>query len=147
MGVLVMLVLHAAAVPAGPATSAPDQDLLALQDALSGAIAAGRSSVVSIRARHLSPGQGQVESAGAGIFIDPRGILITNYHLVGNAHEVEVEVWHGGTPRYYAWVMAADGSDMRRQVRSRSQVGAMRACGRRLLLLQAFAAEPPMAFW
>lgn len=108
MGAFAIMLVNAVSVPAVSATPGPSQGLMALQDALSGAIASGRSSVVAIRARHLSPGQGQVESAGAGIFIDPRGIIITNYHLVGNAHEVEVEVWQTGSPRYYAWVMAAD---------------------------------------
>ena len=96
------------ALGAASASAAPRQSLVSLQDALSGAIATGRNAVVAIRARHLSPGQGQVESAGAGVIVDPRGIIVTNYHLVGSAHEVEVEVWQNGSPRYFAWVMAVD---------------------------------------
>jgi S1-C subfamily serine protease len=87
--------------------------LVELQEALSGAIATARAAVVAIQARHGPPGAPPVESTGAGVIVDPRGLVVTNHHVIAGATEIEVVVWRRGAPRFFARVVAADpGQDL-----------------------------------
>ena len=107
---LTTVVMALAIAGNGPA---PAGSLVRLQANIANAIAAARPSVVDIRARRTPPGGWTYESAGAGIIVDPRGLVLTNEHLVGGAQQINVRVWPSGRDAYLARIVASDqGQDL-----------------------------------
>ncbi len=85
------------------------QSLVRLQKAITGAIATARPAVVDVTSRHqASPQMWPYESKGAGVIIDPRGLVITNQHVIAGAQEIEIGVWRPDAPRYAARIITAD---------------------------------------
>jgi hypothetical protein len=99
-----------AALTATVAPAQPSPRLLELQQAISATITAARPAVVAIRARRHVGSPTPTESAGAGVIVDPRGLVLTNQHVVGGAEEIEVQLWRRGDPRFLARVVATDAS-------------------------------------
>ncbi|MBI5481371.1 MAG: trypsin-like peptidase domain-containing protein, partial [Deltaproteobacteria bacterium] len=97
-------------VPALAATAVaqPPPRLVELQQAISSTIAAARPAVVAIRSRRHLDAPVPTESAGAGVIVDPRGLVLTNQHVVADAEQIEVQVWRRDAPRFLARVVAAD---------------------------------------
>ena len=93
---------------AAVAGAAPPPRLLELQQAITGTITIARPAVVAIRARRHLAAATPSESAGAGVIIDPRGLVLTNQHVVAGAEEIEVQLWRRGDPRFVARVVAMD---------------------------------------
>jgi len=55
-----------------------------------------RAMEIQIPALRTPPGRRNPgDTAGSGVIIDPKGILVTNHHVVANAREIEVELPDG----------------------------------------------------
>jgi serine protease Do len=80
------------------------------------AVEGARESVVNIRGEKTvaaTPGQSspsdagrRVNGMGTGVVIDPRGYIITNYHVVDGVHDIQVTL--AGGERYVAKLAARD---------------------------------------
>ena len=67
-----------------------------------GMYARARRAVVVIRSG---------ESRGSGSVVDPRGLIVTNHHVVADAEEVRVEFWNGYRARGHV-VLRDEGADL-----------------------------------
>ena len=71
-----------------------------LQESVNSAVASVRHSVVTVKARKKSTAAGGgilwYESIGSGFFVDARGFILTNYHVVEEAEEITVTLWRSG---------------------------------------------------
>ena len=71
-----------------------------------------RHSVVTVKARKkgTSTGGGTLwyESIGSGFFVDTRGFILTNYHVVEEAEEITVTLWRSGRNEFQARVAHSD---------------------------------------
>ena len=88
---------------------------LAVQSAVVDAIATAETSVVALaRGKKGEPNSGLVDSTfvpyeyGTGVVVDRRGLILTNYHLLGDIASSVYSVWHQGRVYYPARVRAAD---------------------------------------
>jgi len=83
-----------------------------LQESVNHAVASVRHSVVTVKARKkgTSKGGGTLwyESIGSGFFVDARGFILTNYHVVEDAEEITVTLWRSGRNEFQARVAHAD---------------------------------------
>jgi serine protease Do len=80
------------------------------------AVRGARESVVNIRGeKTLAPASDQASGAdsgrrvngmGTGVVIDPRGYIITNYHVVDGVHDIQITLGDG--ERYIAKLVARD---------------------------------------
>ncbi|HIJ19425.1 MAG TPA: TSUP family transporter [Deltaproteobacteria bacterium] len=82
------------------------------QEDINGAVASVRQSVVTVTARKKSTSAtGETlwyESIGSGFFVDDRGFILTNYHVVEEAKEITVTLWRSGRNEFQAQVAHAD---------------------------------------
>lgn len=79
-----------------------------LQNAFKRAIESVRPVVVHIKSTRANAGakQGQqLESVGSGIIVSPRGHILTNYHVIANAHTIYISVYGAVQQTYRAWVV------------------------------------------
>ncbi|OQY41599.1 MAG: hypothetical protein B6240_14980, partial [Desulfobacteraceae bacterium 4572_87] len=83
-----------------------------LQESVNHAVASVRHSVVTVKARKkgASTGGGTLwyESIGSGFFVDARGFILTNYHVVEEAEEITVIIWRSGKNEFQARVAHSD---------------------------------------
>ena len=83
-----------------------------LQESVNRAVASVRHSVVTVKARKKSTSTGGgtlwYESIGSGFFVDARGFILTNYHVVEEAEEITVTIWRSGRNEFQARVAHAD---------------------------------------
>nr|ASQ41192.1 magnetosome protein MamEO [Candidatus Magnetananas rongchenensis] len=90
----------------------PDPALNQLQESISQAIAKVRPSVVSIKAQKQKKANGEpavwYESIGSGFFVDDRGYIISDYHVVENAENITVSLWRSRDNHFVARVVDAD---------------------------------------
>lgn len=91
--------------------------LVQLQENISQAVASIRPAAVSVKAQkkqqgHTGQANGPIwyESIGSGIVIDQRGFVLTNYHVVNNAENVQVSFWRSRNRDFPAKIVAADES-------------------------------------
>lgn len=76
------------------------------------AVAKTRSAIVNLRTLRIIPARfenvesGRVRGLGTGVVIDPRGYLVTNYHVVEDVNEIEARTSTGA--RFAAAVVAID---------------------------------------
>ena len=106
---LTLLILAAA----GPGFGAPaDPSLQNLQESINQAVAAVRPSVVSVQAHKKDTKQGAgalwYESIGSGLVVDPRGFILTNYHVVKDADYIHINLWRSGYNKFEAKIVDAD---------------------------------------
>ena len=98
----------------GPASAAVNNPppLQQLQESVNHAVASVRHSVVTVKARKKSTSTGGgtlwYESIGSGFFVDARGFILTNYHVVEEAEEITVTLWRSGKNEFQARVAHAD---------------------------------------
>ncbi|MBW7995927.1 MAG: trypsin-like serine protease [Candidatus Glassbacteria bacterium] len=93
--------------PAG-GMSAGTSSLHFLQNAFKRAIESVRPVVVHIKSTKVNAGTGRgqpLESVGSGIIVSPRGHILTNYHVIANAHTIYVSVYGTVHRTYRAWVI------------------------------------------
>jgi S1-C subfamily serine protease/uncharacterized membrane protein YfcA len=88
-----------------------------MQESINQAVAVVRPSVVSIKAQKKKmteavTGQGFIwyESIGSGFFVDERGFILTNYHVVEGAENITVTLWRSQQNKFSARVVHADKS-------------------------------------
>ncbi|NVL90051.1 MAG: TSUP family transporter [Desulfobacterales bacterium] len=88
-----------------------------MQESINQAVALVRPSVVSIKAQkkkmtEAGAGQGFIwyESIGSGFFVDERGFIITNYHVVEGAENITATLWRSQQNKFSARVVHADKS-------------------------------------
>ena len=83
-----------------------------LQEEVNLAVASVRHSVVTVKARKKKTGAGGgtlwFESIGSGFFVDSRGFVLTNYHVVEGAEEITVTIWRSGRNEFQARVAHSD---------------------------------------
>lgn len=96
--------------PVYAAINAPH--LQQLQEDVNRAVASVRHSVVTVKARKKkTPAKGGTlwyESIGSGFFVDARGFVLTNYHVVEGAEEITVTLWRSGRNEFQARVAHTD---------------------------------------
>ncbi|MEI6127322.1 MAG: TSUP family transporter [Pseudomonadota bacterium] len=106
---LTLLILATAG--AGLCASA-DPALQSLQESINQAVAAVRPSVVSVQAhkKDARAGAGALwyESIGSGLVVDPRGFILTNYHVVKNADYIHINLWRSKDSKFTAKIVDAD---------------------------------------
>lgn len=88
---------------------------LEYESAITSAIERAEISVVAIaRGRRASPGAAADNGEfvpheyGTGVIIESRGLILTNYHLLGDVDKSEYAIWHNRQRYYPAKVKAAD---------------------------------------
>jgi S1-C subfamily serine protease/uncharacterized membrane protein YfcA len=86
-----------------------------LQESINQAVASVRPSVVSIKAQKKKmAGAGHefiwYESIGSGFFVDERGFILTNYHVVEGAENITVNIWRSQQNKFSARVVHEDKS-------------------------------------
>ncbi len=88
-----------------------------MQESINRAVALVRPSVVSIKAQkknmtETARGQGFTwyESIGSGFFVDERGFILTNYHVVEGAENITVCLWRSQQNKFTARVVHEDKS-------------------------------------
>jgi len=98
----------------GAVSSSP---LNQLQESINKAVAVVRPSVVSIKAQKKKRAEGGApnafiwyESIGSGFFVDERGFILTNYHVVGGAESITVRLWRSQANEFSARVVHEDRS-------------------------------------
>lgn len=88
-----------------------------MQESINQAVALVRPSVVSIKAQKkkmagAGAGNGFIwyESIGSGFFVDERGFIVTNYHVVEGAENITVNLWRSQQNKFSARVVHEDKS-------------------------------------
>jgi len=99
----------------GGAPASGLQAALAIEQAMVAAIAKAELSVAAIaRGRKTEPGEQLADpdfvprEYGTGVVVDRRGLILTNYHVLGDEMESVYAVWIGRRPFYPVRVKAAD---------------------------------------
>ena len=94
-----------------------DPVLQQLQESINQAVARVRPSVVSVHTKKKEPTEGGqaggfiwYESVGSGFVVDPRGFVLTNYHVVERAEYITVSLWWAHNNEFQARVLDADKS-------------------------------------
>lgn len=81
-------------LPLVPARTAPATELR--RDSIVRAVAEAKPSIVNIHGRKTVRGESQdakqVNGMGTGIIIDPRGYIVTNYHVVEGVSQIQVSL-------------------------------------------------------
>ncbi len=111
LGLLIGLILVYLNTPRQQGTVSQDQDSRPAPSSYADAVNKASASVVSIRAFHLqpedsSPLPGEPSGAeqpgfkvrpnkGSGVIIDTEGHIVTNHHVVANAHRIEITLFDG----------------------------------------------------
>jgi serine protease Do len=114
---LVLLCLGVSLVTVlGPAKFSEASDLR--KNAIVKAVQSARASVVNIRGeKTIASASGQtggtesnrhVNGMGTGVVIDPRGYIVTNYHVVDNVKDIQVTLADSERARYTAKLIARD---------------------------------------
>ena len=95
----------------------PQQELQQLQENINRAVSNVRPSVVSVKAqkkRQLEGGNpGNViwyESVGSGFVVDEGGYVLTNFHVVEGAQNINISLWRSQQNEFSAHVVDADKS-------------------------------------
>jgi S1-C subfamily serine protease len=105
---------HVDSIPAPERNFIPAADDAALLDAysqtVSGVVENARDSVVNIRVRHSAQNSrnGHGEGSGSGFVITPDGYIVSNSHVVHEAHEIKVTLADG---RAFQATLAGDDPD------------------------------------
>jgi serine protease Do len=101
-------------------TGANQTGAIDIESAITAAIERAEQSVVAIaRGRRPQPNTELVDTSlmdtslipkefGTGVIVDARGLILTNYHLLGNVEDSAYAVWHNKRLYYPALVKAAD---------------------------------------
>lgn len=91
--------------------------LLQLQEDVTRAVAGVRPSVVCVKAKkkkQAGEGAGRgvlwFESIGSGFFIDERGYILTNHHVVADAETITITLWRSRNNEFSARVVHDDKS-------------------------------------
>ncbi|HUV49762.1 MAG TPA: TSUP family transporter [Anaerolineae bacterium] len=109
--ILTFLIAAAAATAFG---AVPEPALQQLQENMNQAVASARPSVVSVKAQKKKTGNdGQAvwyESIGSGFFVDERGFILTNYHVVEGSENITVTLWRSQQNQFSARVVHTDKS-------------------------------------
>ncbi len=98
---------------AGTASAAiPAPSLQQLQEDVNQAVASVRQAVVTVKARKKSAAAGGgtlwYESIGSGFFVDARGFVLTNHHVVKGAEEITATIWRSGQNEFQARIVQTD---------------------------------------
>ena len=97
--------------------AAPATPLLRLQEDVTRAVAGVRPAVVCVKAKKKkAAGEGTgrgilwFESIGSGFFVDERGYILTNHHVVAGAETITITLWRSRHNEFSARVVHADKS-------------------------------------
>lgn len=87
-------------------SSNPSGQLVAryMRESFSAAVSSIKPAVVSISSLHLPGETGNprtYQEIGSGFFVNPKGFILTNYHVVVDADEIKVTRFAGGHSHFY----------------------------------------------
>ena len=112
--VSIIIVSFSGEVAQGAGNALP---LLGLQEDVTQAVARVRPAVVCVKAKKKQPagdgaGRGVLwfESIGSGFFVDERGYILTNHHVVEGAETITVTLWRTRNNEFSARVVHTDKS-------------------------------------
>jgi S1-C subfamily serine protease/uncharacterized membrane protein YfcA len=114
LGALALTVTIASACLSAKATAAPDA-LAHLEAEVRITVARVKPAVVSISAERVrNTGRTEEDGAllyrsiGSGVIVDPRGVILTNAHVVEGARSIQVRMWHAPPITYQARILHLD---------------------------------------
>ena len=90
-----------------PAAATPLEDL---QQSINHATSSVMESVVGVNAQKQSRTDVLYESIGSGFFVDKRGYVLTNFHVVEGAQNISVSLWRSAKNEISAKLVNADQS-------------------------------------